>query len=203
MDAKLFRLPTEPFLYTSVSDSQSKQAFVQRLTPKGVYAVGPVPDARFPGWAAPMSDASLLTDYRTHCSENIPVGQQFSVHQWSQRNADTIIELSRQLQSMNTGAHLGFDNTVVPPPARIVQSDRDGCSAKTTNLRNGIGQERQEHLPPLFGTFNTNVPQETQQVPAITRRFEGGRNSARGRTFNPLGVNGVGNANLQGTFLRA
>ena len=54
-----------------------------------------------------------------------------------------------------------------------------------------------------FGTFNTNVPQETQQVPAITRRFEGGRNSARGRTFENLGVNGVGSANLQGTFLRA
>jgi hypothetical protein len=68
MDAKLFRLPTEPFLYTNLSESQSKQAFVQRLTPKGVYAIAAVPDARYPGWAAPMQDAAVLTDYRTHCS---------------------------------------------------------------------------------------------------------------------------------------
>jgi len=203
MDAKLFRLPTEPTYYTNLSESQSKQAFVQRLTPKGVYAIAPVPDARYPGWAAPMQDAAVLTDYRTHCSGNIPAGMQYSVHLWSQRNADAIINLSRERQSINTGANLGFDNTIVPPPASVVQCDAFGCSGYSTNLRNGIGQERQEHLPPLFGTFNTNVPLETQQVPPITRRFEGGRNSARGRSFEALGTAGVGSANLGGTFIRA
>lgn len=204
MDSKLFVLPTQPDYYTYRENTRAgKAAAYTGAFPEGQYYIGPAPDARFPGWAAPLEDGRLVTDYRPHCNRNIPAGKQFATHQWIQRNADEIIALSRQRQSEMAGADRGFDNTVVPPPENIVTCDTFACGFQRTMIRDGIGTERREPVPNLFGTFNTDVRQVTQRLPPITREFEGGRNSLRGRTFQPLGIQPVGTKNYSATYIRA
>lgn len=203
MDSRLFVLPTEPQLYNSPNPRASKQAAFSRSVPEGQYYIGPAPDSRFPGWAGPMSDARLATDWRPHCNRNVAPNLQFGTTQWMQRNADQIIEVSRERLSQDAGANRGFDNTVVAPPANIVSCDIMKCGFTQTNLPYGIGTERQEPVPELFGTFNTDIQGQTQRLPPITSQFEGGRNSTRGRYFSNLGNGGVGTVNVKGTYLRA
>lgn len=204
MDSKLFVLPTEPDYYTyRQKPGVGKEAAFADVFPEGQYYVGPAPDARFPGWAAPLEDSRLVTDWRPHCNRNIPAGKQFATHQWMQRNADDIINLSRKRQSQAAGANRGFDNTIVPPAENIVQCDPYQCGYYQTQEKNGIGTERREPVPDLFGTFNTDVTQVTQPLPPITRDFEGGRNSLRGRGFSPLGTGPVGSINTKYAYLRA
>lgn len=203
MDSKLFVLPTEPNFYSTPGNTVARRATMASSFPEGQYYVGPAPDSRFPGWAAPMEDARLVTDYRPHCNRNIPAGQQFATHQWMTRNADDIIHLSRQRQSEIAGANLGFDNTIVPPADKTVSCNEKECRFYVTRQPYGIGTERREPVPDLFGTFNTDVPQQTQALPPITRTFEGGRNSVRGRGYTDLGTRPVGNTNLGSTYLRA
>jgi hypothetical protein len=203
MDSKLFVLPTNPNFYSKPSPAVSKQTAFSRTFPDGQYYVGPAPDSRFPGWSGPMEDGRLATDWRPHCNRNVPAGLQFGTTQWMQRNADQIITVSRERQSMDAGANLGFDNTIVAPPKNIVSCDIMKCGYSQTGLPYGIGTERQEPVPELFGTFNTDVPEVTQRLPPITSSFEGGRNSLRGRHFTNLGNGGVGSVNIKGTYLRA
>ncbi len=204
MDSKLFVLPTEPDYYTyREKPGVGRAAAYEGTFPEGQYYVGPAPDARFPGWAAPLEDSRLVTDWRPHCNRNIPAGKQFATHQWMQRNADQIIEVSRQRQSEAAGANRGFDNTIVPPAENIVTCDSFQCGYYMTNQKNSIGTERREPVPNLFGTFNTDVPQMTQALPPITRDFQGGRNSVRGRGFQDLGTRPVGQTNWNSTYIRA
>ena len=203
MDSKLFVLPTEPQLYNSPNPIASKKSAFSRSIPEGQYYVGPAPDSRFPGWAAPMADARLATDWRPHCNRNVAPSLQFGTTQWMQRNADQIISVSRQRLSHDAGADQGFDNTVIAPPENIVSCDIMKCGFRQTGLPFGIGTERQEPVPDLFGTFNTDVQTVTQGLPPITRSFEGGRNSVRGRYYTTLGNGGVGSVNTKGTYLRA
>ena len=196
MDARLFRLPTEPSLNPpGLSFSQAKEVTLSRL-PSGTK---PATDSRYPGWAGPMADGRLVTDYRTHCAENIPAGQQFAVHQWMQRNTDDIIQVSRQRQAMNAGATQGFDLSVVAPPIGFVQCDTMECSI-APGSKYGIGVERREPTPVLFGTFDLQRQERVQSVPSITQRYEGGRNSVRGTSYTNLGTHGVANVNLVGTY---
>lgn len=204
MDSRLFVLPTEPDYYSKTPGPRvAKSAAITGAFPEGQYYIGPAPDARFPGWAAPLEDGRLVTDYRPHCNRNIPAGKQFATHQWIQRNADEIISLSRERQSEAAGANRGFDNTIVPPAENIVQCGVYECGYYQTSQKYGIGTERREPVPDLFGTFNTDVQQVTQRLPAITRDFEGGRNSLRGRGFSPLGTGPVGGINVKSAYLQA
>lgn len=203
MDSKLFVLPTQPDFYNTPSPSVSKKTAFSRAIPQGQYYVGPAPDSRFPGWAGPMSDGRLATDWRPHCNRNVEPSLQFGTTQWMQRNADQIISVSRERLSQDAGANRGFDNTVVAPPENLVSCDIMKCGFSQTGLPYGIGTQRQEPVPELFGTFNTDVREVTQHLPAITSSFEGGRNSVRGRYFSNLGNGGVGSVNTKGTYLRA
>jgi len=204
MDSKLFVLPTEPDYYTYRQNaSAGKAAAITGAFPEAQYYVGPAPDARFPGWAAPLEDSRLVTDWRPHCNQNIPAGKQFATHQWIQRNATDIINISRQRQSEAAGADRGFDNTIVPPAENIVTCDAYQCGFYVTKDKNSIGTERREPVPELFGTFNNNISQRTQALPPITREFEGGRNSVRGRGFQELGIRPVGKTNYASTYIKA
>jgi hypothetical protein len=203
MDAKLFRLPSEPILYSQVTPGTAQKASMVKVTPSKSYAAGPGTDVRFPGWApAGQEDGRLVTDYRPRCYENIQPHTQFASHQWIQHNTDDIIRISRARLSEQTGANRGFDNTVVAPPAAIVECDQFVCRTTATGLHNGVGTQRQEVLPPLFGTFNDNVPTSTQYLPPITREFLGGRNTPRGRMYTDLGTGGVANVNKNGVWLK-
>jgi len=180
MDAKLFRIPTEPNFYGPL---QATTPVVRTHTDNGIL---PAPDSRFPGWAGPMSDARLVTDYSSHCSKNIPVGKQHPTTLWMQRNADELINYSRAGTAIKVGSIFPFDNDVVPPPIATVSCTRSKCTRTATDAQGGIGIERHEsELPELFGTFSSDPYNLSTAPPARTAgtsRYEGGRNSLRGDT---------------------
>lgn len=181
MDARLFVLPTEPNLYGK-PHVDSARVLAKPLTL-------PTPDARFPGWSAVnMTDGRFATDWRPHGCYNIPTGSQYGTRQWMQKNTDTIINVSRQRLAESVGVVRGFDNTVEPPPAVTMTCDAVTCERTETHLPYGIGVARQDTVPELFGTFAAAPPTAPQSVPSITRTFEGGRNTPRGRQFHALGT---------------
>jgi hypothetical protein len=141
------------------------------------------PDNRYPAYAALMSDGRLVTDYRSKCEMNVPVGKQFATHQYMVNNAEAMIAESRKRQAMWNGALFGLAATQ-PPPADKQVCSADGCKVSATGAKHGLGLERQsEGVPALFGTFEvdptlTEQLRDTRRV-GLTMRFEGGRNSFR------------------------
>jgi hypothetical protein len=186
MDSKFFILPTNLNYYPSISGADaSRTAYKSIVSPRTTTAT---PDNRFPGWSAPMEDGRLVTDYRPRCAQNIPAGKQFASKAWVKENTETIIQLSRQRQAMQNGAIYSFDSTVVPPPEAIVQCEPTECNAMPTGAPIGLGVERAyDRVPELFGTFDfvKQAPPPTRAM--LTQKFEGGRNSPRGREFESLG----------------
>jgi hypothetical protein len=175
MDSKLFRLPTQPNLYAAAGNPFDIQEQQKR-------SEAPTPDVRFPGWAAPMADGRLVTEYKNHCSRNIPAGSQFATKEWMTANATDIIRVSRERMSKQTGSQYPLDPSVVPPPALIVDCRTDNCTRTSTEKVGGIGTERAgAEAPELFGTWTTQTlgSQPPARV-ALTTHFEGGRNTPRG-----------------------
>jgi hypothetical protein len=174
MDAKLFRLPTKPNLYYPGAPIDiEKRARVSQL---------PTPDSRFPGWAAPMEDGRLATDYRPNCAMNIPVGHQFETKEWMQKHADALIDTSRKRMAETSGAVFGLDTSVVPPASIYVSCTESGCEQTVSTDPMAIGIERLgDAAPELFGTFSFHV-RSAPAAPAVglNHRYEGGRNSLRG-----------------------
>ena len=176
MDSKLFRLPTSPNFYSGIA---SADPFELREQQKRSQL--PTSDTRFPGWAAPMSDGRLVTEYAAHCSQNIPSRQQFATKEWMTKNADQIIRVTRERLSQVTGSFYGLDKTVVPPPALIVKCATDDCTRTATYALGGIGVERADSAAPdLFGTWEYNQVASTAYKTPITTTYEGGRNTPRG-----------------------
>ena len=175
-----------------------RNGFDQRSYPKQYGAVKaprtdsskPAPDPRYQGSAGRMEDGRGLTDYRSQCEENIPAGSQFATKHWLQNNADSIMSLSRDMQMQRTGAVYGVRMDLEPRAAQEIKCDAYGCW-NVDGSETGIGLERLEGVPPLFGTFEpgigANGPRFTQ--PKLTKKFEGGRNSTRGgSTRNAVGI---------------
>jgi hypothetical protein len=186
-DSRFFRVRTDPDYYKGVNEFESRStAYRTVLTEKNTTAT---PDSRFPGWAAPMSDGRLVTDYRPHCAGNIPAGKQFTTKGWIQNNSEDIIRISRERQAKQNGATFGLDTSVVPPPANIVKCEATECWIAPTGLPNGIGTDRvYDKAPELFGTFNYRSQGSSGSSKTnLTTHFEGGRNSPRGREFKPIG----------------
>jgi hypothetical protein len=178
MDAKLFRLPTKPNYYAAIATANPFE-----VDAKGKAAQAPASDPRFPGWAGQMSDGRLVTDYRNHCSRNVPAGRQFATKEWMTKNAEELIRVSRQRQAEQAGAVFKFDSSVVPPPEQVVECTPSDCTRTVTQAPGGIGTERAgAPCPFLFGTWDaaeggTAPPAANVQG---TRRYEGGRNTPRG-----------------------
>lgn len=179
MDVNGFRDPQSPWLFTNTNSQLIEARIKGNEAPlKNTY---PTPDSRFPGWAARMEDGRIATDYRPKCSKNIPAGQQFATRGWMQRNADTLISLSRKRQAALAGAGQSYDPRSEAAPVAYVQCDPTGCGYMDGSSQ-GIGVERKEHVPTLFGTF---APSSSflgkQDVPTVTLYEEGGRNTVRGK----------------------
>ena len=191
MDSQFFRIPTTPNYYFGISPYEAERtAYKTAVSQKNTF---PSPDSRFPGWAAPMEDGRLVTDYRPHCNENVPAGVQFPVKEWITKNAEEIIQLSRTRQAMMAGAQYGDDPSVVPPPEAVVKCDKVDCAFFPTQAANGIGTERvYDKAPELFGTFDLPRQRAPRANVALNRVFENGRNSPRGRNFTPMGNKPVG-----------
>lgn len=191
MDSQFFRVPTQPNYYTGLSSTQAEK--VARATTVSTRNTQPSQDSRFPGWAAPMADGRLVTDYRPHCNQNIPAGKQFATKEWIQSNTDDIIAVSRMRQAEVTGAIYSFDSTVVAPPQSLVTCTKTECAYLPADTTNGIGVERvYDRSPDLFGTFQVPKRRAPSAHVGLNPKFEGGRNSWRGREFDPMGNKPLG-----------
>ena len=150
----------------------------------------PAYDSRYPGYAGPMEDARYGTDYRPHCSSNIPPPFQFGSKKWMIHNGEYIMNESRKRQAEFTGAALIGKNRPMPMPgfANISACSPFVCEMKETPddypARIGIYREGAE-APPLFGTFTVEPTRAESMLGRrknidITKKYEGGRNTPRG-----------------------
>jgi len=172
MDANLFRLPTTPNYYTT---NQESIPYVKRRA-----TATPAPDARFPGWAAPIQDGRLVTDYRSHCETNIPTKAQEKSRIWIQRNAEDIIRISRERVADVTGMKYGVDMSIVPGPASYVHCTAAGCQY-SPGVPGGVGVERKDTAPYLLGTLEpSGYDRQFTHIQKMTIHPEGGRNTRRG-----------------------
>jgi len=183
LDQPGFTRDTRPNLYPSPPFGTAyKEARRVDFAPAKV--IEPGRDARYPAYAAPMSDGRLVTDYRPQCSRNIPPYAQYNTKLWMVNHAEQIIDESRQRQVEWSGASLPLANTV-PPPANIVHSNPFYSEVDSSGIRGGIGVERANaSAPPLFGTFTYEPSmkeiQNNRKNIRLTQFYEGGRNSPRG-----------------------
>jgi hypothetical protein len=178
MDIDNFRLPQSPWFFTQAPTALLEPRQPPTVVPKK--QAEPAPDSRFPGYAAPMSDARLVTDYRSRCEVNIPTGRQLTTRVFMQQNADAIISRSRARQAEVTGAGLTYDSRTVMPPVAYLTCSTADCGY-TPNVEEGVGVERTDKAPILFGTFAPSYPSKGIPAhPPLTRVYEGGRNTPRG-----------------------
>lgn len=177
MDSKGFRLKGEPDLVV-----QPSRKIVRQETQREIDATKTcsAPDNRFRAYAAPLADGRLVTDYRQSCVTRAPPGEQFAVKNWTVHNTDEIIRISRDRQVQDTGHALGTANTELPP-SFIQRCQPNGCEFRATNNPFGIGLERSEPVPPLFGTFDFTPSAATvardREFTALNKTVEYGRNT--------------------------
>jgi len=179
MDSEGYRKPQTPWFFTTPDlyavEVQAKKVSVPKKQTL------PTQDSRYPGWAAPMYDGRLVTDYRSKCEGNIPTGFQYATKQFLQKHASNIIEQSRKRHAEQSGAGLSYNSVVDMPPARYVKCDEYQCMVKQGDPM-GLGTERIDNSTvELFGTFSKSHP--TRNIPAKpirTTEYMGGRNTVRG-----------------------
>jgi hypothetical protein len=178
MDINGFREPQSPWFFTqpptTLVDIRNSQQIPEKKNKSQ-----PTQDNRYPGWAAPMSDGRLVTDYRPRCELKVPAGSQFATRMFMQRNADSIMSQSRQRLVNNTGAGLSYDASSEMPPEDYVKCTTDKCNFMPGNPA-GVGTVRIESVPELFGTFGQRMPSATLGATPLTQIQEGGRNTRRG-----------------------
>jgi hypothetical protein len=189
MDAQQFVRPTNPSFMPIINEHALRMAAERIEAPEK--KIVPLEDIRYPGYASPMSDGRLVTDYKSHCANNVaPPEYGNSIRSWLQHHADALIQTSRHRQAERAGAYFyGADTTV--PPKQGQRCNEFECTFSVSGYKNGVGLMRDEQVPSLFGTFakpNQNAP--TKRV-FLTDIYEGGRNSVRGRQFVPLGNKGI------------
>jgi hypothetical protein len=180
MDSKFFRKTTDPNYYANTQYAEP------RIQPANRISL-PTQDIRFPGYASTAEDGRMITDYRPRCSQTVPTGAQYATKNWMVHEADSIIEVSRKRQATYTGAIYGIDTSVVPRAEVAVKCVPMGCEY-SESVAGGIGVERMDKAPELFGTFSfpTMVLPPAAKT-ALTAHYEGGRNTVRGQAYRPLG----------------
>ena len=182
MSSTEFNKTTQPNYYPSPAMGTEYSNIRSAVVPPKF--THPIPDARYPAYAGMAEDARFGTDYRPHCTQNMPAGTQFTTKQWMIRHATDIMDISRRRQSEWTGASLPMANTV-PPPANIVHSTPFDNEVQPSGAPFGIGIERSDaKAPGLFGTFvipptHGEIAMNRKNI-ALTAKYEGGRNSPRG-----------------------
>ena len=184
-----FAKPTMPDLRPKLS-----QGLVERGIRKiggQVKQSGQIEDVRYPGYAAVMKDARLLTDYKSQCENNVvPSEYGNSLRAWLQHNGEAFIQVSRHRQAEANGAYYRDVDTTIPAK-QSQKCDAFECMFSRTGIQDAVGLERSEHVPELFGTFAQPDRNAPAKHIALTSTYEGGRNSLRGQAFTPLGTDAI------------
>jgi hypothetical protein len=186
MDSQRFVKPTYPDFRP-----KANQDILQNAEKNVIIAdkrTVPVEDIRYPGYASIMADARLVTDYKSKCEYNVVPSQYGnSFRSWLQHHADGFIQVSRHRQAEQAGSY--YHGAVYPPPPKQLQHcDEFDCTFSRTDLENGLGLEREENVPALFGTFAAPKDNAPMKRVFLTDKFEGGRNTPHGRKYKPLGT---------------
>jgi len=189
MDSQHFINPTYPdFRIESNPDMlQNSQKHVMIPDKRTI----PVDDMRYPGYASIMHDARLITDYRSKCEYNVlPSKYGNSFRSWLQHNSTGDIQVSRDRQARQIGSYY-YGATYPLPPKQIQRCDEFDCTFSVTGKADGIGLQRNEEPPALFGTFAAPREESPLKRVFLTDKFEGGRNTPRGRKYKSLGTDQV------------
>ena len=173
MDTNQFRKVSQPNVYSNYSKVNVNKKQLE-------LPLDNAPDNRYNKWPAMMTDGRLTTNYNNHCSQNVPTGSQFPTKQWMIHNTDQLIQHSRTHQMPYTKS---LDKSVVVPPVSYVKCSKSECTF-TPNISNGVGVERMNTVPELFGTFAQQESIDKPNNPMVTHYYEGGRNTVRGTTSN-------------------
>ena len=179
MDSKGFRLNDHANIIHTPSSWQLNQEVTREIDATKTV---PAPDSRYNAYAAPMEDGRLVTDYRQACVSRAPPGSQFAVKQWTIHNTDEIVRISRLRQLQNTGHVLGSANTELPADS-YQHCTTEKCHRNSSGNLNGIGIERNEPTPELFGTFsfspNMHTLSQNKNHLELNRFNEYGRNTTK------------------------
>jgi hypothetical protein len=186
MDSQRFVKPTYPNFSQKLDWDMLKQAEQRVVVPDK--RTMPIEDVRYPGYASIMADARLVTDYRSQCEYNVvPSKYGNSFRSWLQHHADGFIQVSRHRQAERTGSYF-YGATYPIPPKQLQRCDEFDCTFSRTDLKDGIGLQREEDVPSLFGTFAAPKESAPMKRVFLTDKFEGGRNTPHGRKFKALGT---------------
>lgn len=185
MDSQRFVKPTYPDFSPKLDWDMLKNAEKRVMVPDKRTA--PVEDMRYPGYASVMADTRLVTDYKSQCEYNVVPSQYGnSFRSWLQHNADGFIQVSRHRQAEHVGAY--YHGATHPlPPKQLQRCDEFDCIFSRTDIKDGIGLQRKESVPVLFGTFAEQNNDSPMKRIFLTDKFEGGRNTPRGRKYRELG----------------
>ena len=185
MDSQRFRTATLPTFKPVISKNVLEMSVQNVETPSK--STETVPDPRYPEYASMMEDGRLVTDYKSHCANNTaPSEYGNSMRAWFQHNADALIQVSRKRQADRAGAQF-YRAATVPEPKQLQQCDEYECKFLKNQHPESIGLERVEGVPSLFGTFSDPSMAAPKYNYLLTKDYQGGRNTPRGRTYVPLG----------------
>jgi len=135
----------------------------------------PADDPRYTGFAAIMNDGREFTDYRQPCQTRVEYSLQAGVKRWLVGNTDNIINISRDRQGQNSGHFFGLQN--LAPPAKLVQvCDSMSCKINAGDS-SGLGIERSDQCPELFGTFQGKPNTQNNKNIGLNSENYGGRNT--------------------------
>jgi hypothetical protein len=189
MDSERFAKPTYPDFRPNLNQRVVEVAVNRIEAP--LKSTEQVPDNRYPEYPSVMWDARMFTDYKPHCAANVaPPEYGNSIRSWLQHHTDAIIQVSRKRQAMKSGAQYAKARTV-PMAKQIQKCDEYECNFFKNSQPNTIGLERSEPVPELFGTFSPGDQMIPPSGERLTKNYEGGRNTPRGRKFAPLGTGPV------------
>jgi hypothetical protein len=141
----------------------------------------PAEDVRYPWYPAMMQDSRYVTDYRNHCSANIPVGSQNKTREWMINNATNIIDVSRKRVAERSGYADIYKVARMKEEARVVCDPYQCQRIQNNNSGWSFGDGRPSTVPELFGTYvvEPNLHQQLGKRPRdiLTTTYEGGRNT--------------------------
>jgi len=186
MDSQHFVKPTLPSFKSRINEGIVKRS--SEIIENPEKSTFQVDNTRYPGYGAPMTDARLVTDYKMHCASNVASPEYGnSIRKFMQRNGEAFIQTSRHRQAERYGSF--FYGAVEPMPPKIVQKcDEFECNIYNTGNKYGLGIERDERVPSLFGTFAGPEKEGPAKKTPLTRLYEGGRNTRRGCEFRAMGI---------------
>ena len=174
--------PIKPTQFASITSPDYRNSADSTFVRKEVIDNHQLPteDVRYPWFSAQMSDGRYATDYRNHCSANIPYGSQNKTREWMMRNASEIIEVSRRRMAERSGY---ADIHAVPRMPEEYKTVCDAYQCQRTPAVSGgwaIGEGRPNPVPALFGTYviEPSIEQQLgQKRTEGTHKYEGGRNT--------------------------